>query len=91
MTRTIRKLLVATGAAALLGAGCLHSPVSQHFGEAYEDAMRAQVADPAAPRSDQGPEGLDAGTAEHVAEGYYRRQGGQESEAQLQPMLGVIR
>lgn len=72
MRSTILTLLVA---AALLASGCaLRSGVAEHWGEAYRETRAAQLANPEAPVTDEAPEGLDAITAELVAERYYKGQ-----------------
>lgn len=80
-------LLLAAG----LTGGCLHSRVEPRWGEAYRAAMAGQTADPAAPASAEGPEGIDAGTAERVADRYYEGQEIQETRRARGVVIGPSR
>lgn len=73
-----RMLLGGGCAALLLLSGCLHSPVERQWGEAYEALLAVQTMNPGAPR-DTVPMGLDAATAERVADRYYEGQELQET------------
>ncbi len=66
--------LLALVALALGSSGCLHSNVDAHWGEAYDNAVAVQTADPNAPHSADAPEGLDSLSAERVADRYYKAQ-----------------
>jgi type IV pilus biogenesis protein CpaD/CtpE len=74
-------LACSIAAAALLAGGCLTSRVDAEWGEAVQDDMAAQVADPDGSGSPEGPTGLNAVTAGEVAERYYRDQARQPTRA----------
>jgi len=86
--RTLRIILA--GGAGLLLSGCLHSAVDQRWGEAYHAALTRQQANPAAPTSQDGPEGVDAVTAELVSDRYYRGQESQETRRVEAVVIGEL-
>ena len=64
--------------------GCLHSPVDASWGQAHRGTLDAQLANPQAPDSLGGAEGIDAVSGEAVAQRYYegqRRQRSREAPA----------
>jgi hypothetical protein len=69
--RVIRIHLIAAGAAAVLAGTACHSPVSEHFGEAYLAAKAQQTANPAAGSEPADPNpGLDGTTVDRALEEY---------------------
>lgn len=71
MSSTVKFLCGAVTALAL--SGCAHSRVDASWGEGIGYTLTAQIGSPAM----HGPTGLDAPTAERVADRYYR---GQETQ-----------
>jgi hypothetical protein len=66
------KLLLAVSAASLLLGGCLSSNVDLHWGEAQNENLAVQLANPDASQIERpAPENLDPGTASRTAETYY--------------------
>jgi hypothetical protein len=63
--------------ASLVLGGCLHSPVEEEWGEAYEETLESQVAQPADAPTGEAPEGVDGVTAEAISERYYEGQSNQ--------------
>jgi len=93
-----RKPVLAILIAACLGAtACTHwifgndSKVSENWGIALDQTVQSQVADPEAPASLDGPEGIDASTAERVADRYYKGQEKQQTRRAHSVMIGGVR
>jgi type IV pilus biogenesis protein CpaD/CtpE len=91
-------LAILIAIAACLGAtACTHwifgneSVVDENWGDAVEHNVQAQVADPESPASLEGPEGIDASTAERVAERYYRGQETQQTRRARAVVIGGAR
>ena len=91
-----RKLLTLVSLAAAFGlTACAHSTtpyadgsqVNRAWGSATDVTRVDQTANPDAPTTDAGPEGLDASTGERVADRYYR---GQESQQTRRARAVVI-
>jgi hypothetical protein len=61
--------------------------VESRWGEAYDQDTQAQIAHPEGPASLEGPEGIDASTAERVAKRYYK---GQEAQGTRRARAVVI-
>jgi len=55
------------------------SHINDGWGAAHEMTAADQMANPEAPVTDAGPEGLDASTGERVAERYYKGQDTQQT------------
>ena len=55
------------------------SHLDDGWGSGVEMTNAAQLANPEAPVTDEGPEGLDASTGERVAERYYKGQDTQQT------------
>ncbi len=72
-------------------AACKHpqSAVGESFGDAYRQNRDAMIANPAAGAQD-GPEGLDPRSAEHVLENYSKGQKAQEHPRAKDGGTGVI-
>ena len=67
MGRVIRIHLIAAAAATLLASTACHSPVDEHFGEAYRSTLAQQTANPAAGNEPSDPNpGLDGTTVERT-------------------------
>lgn len=87
----IATLGIAVALPALVAAGCAtRSQVDEHWGEAYREAREAQLAYPDEWVTDVAPRGLDAFTAELVAERYYRGQRVQQSRQAPSVIIGEI-
>jgi len=80
-------------AVCLGGTACTHwlfgneSAVDESWGIALEENLQSQMAHPEGPASEAGPEGIDASTAERVAERYYK---GQETQQTRRARTVVI-
>jgi hypothetical protein len=95
---TYRKPLLAILIAACLGAtACTHwifgndSAVDESWGVAYERQLESQIAHPESPASLDGPEGIDASTAERVAKRYYKGQETQQTRRAPTVTIGEMR
>ena len=93
-----RKQVLAILIAACLGAtACTHwifgkdSAVAENWGIALDQTVQSQVADPEAPASLDGPEGIDASTAERVADRYYKGQEQQQTRRSRSVLIGGVR
>ena len=87
MGRVIRIHLIAAGAAALLAGTACHSPVSEHWGEAYAAAKSQQIANPAAGSQPADPNpGLDGTTVERALV-EARTPIGEKTETQAAPTI----
>ena len=93
-----RKSILAILIAACLGAtACTHwifgndSAVGENWGIAVEHNVQSQIADPEAPASLDGPEGIDASTAERVAKRYYKGQEAQQTRRAPAVVIGGVR
>lgn len=71
---------------ALAGA-CMHSRVDENWGRSFEAQLAWQTVDPDAPETREPVEGMDAETAQRVAERYYE---GQEQQQQRMVPLTLI-
>lgn len=90
-----RKSILAILIAASLGAtACTHwifgndSAVDENWGIALEQDLQSQTANPESPTSVDGPEGIDASTAERVAKRYYRGQETQQTRRARAVVIG---
>jgi hypothetical protein len=93
-----RKPVLAILIAACLGAtSCTHwifgkdSAVAENWGIALDQTVQSQTADPEAPASPNGPEGIDASTAERVADRYYKGQETQQTRRSTSVLIGGVR
>jgi hypothetical protein len=85
--RLIRSTLFAAGAAALLASTACHSPVSEHWGEAYHANQTQQIADPAAGTQPADPSpGLDGTTVDRVLS-EHRKPIGEKAEPRQQTTI----
>lgn len=95
---TLRTLLALGASCAFLAlSGCAftdpysdRSPLNDAWGRSHRAQIGEQVADPDAPHSDQGPEGLDASTGERVAKRYYRGQDSQRTRKAETVVIGNV-
>jgi hypothetical protein len=62
--------------------------VDLHWGEAYEGDTQAQIEHPEGWASLDGPEGIDASTAERVAKRYYKGQETQQTRRARAVVIG---
>jgi hypothetical protein len=62
--------------------------VELSWGEAYEQDTEAQIAHPEAPASLEGPDGIDASTADRVAKRYYKGQERQQTRRARAVVIG---
>lgn len=96
---TPRSLLISVASVAGLAlAGCAishpyaeNSRVNDAWGRAHAAQVGEQTADPTAPHSQDGPEGLDASTGERVAKRYYRGQDSQQTRKARAVFIGESR
>ena len=92
----LRRLLTLVSIAATLGlTGCVHntpfdadSAVNRAWGSATDVTRIDQVANPCAPTTALGPEGMDASTGERVADRYYKGQEAQQSRRARAVVIG---
>jgi len=93
-----RKTILAILTAACLGTtACTHwifgndSAVDESWGITYERNVQSQIAHPESPASVDGPEGIDASTAERVAKRYYKGQETQQTRRAPTVVIGEMR
>ena len=67
------------------------SVVDESWGIALEENLQSQTAHPEGPASETGPEGIDASTAERVAERYYKGQESQKTRRARTVVIGGAR
>jgi hypothetical protein len=65
--------------------------VDMRWGDAYERDTLDQIEHPEAPASVEGPEGIDASTAERVATRYYKGQETQQTRRARAVVIGGAR
>jgi len=95
---TLRNLLIlGASAAGLILSGCAitdpfqeDSRLNEGWGRAHRAQIGEQTADPQAPHSENGAEGLDASTAERVAKRYYRGQDSQKTRKAQAVIIGEL-
>ena len=92
-----RELVLAILIAACLGTtACTHwifangSAVDENWGITYEQNTQSQIAHPEGPASVEGPEGIDASTAERVAKRYYKGQETQQTRRARTVVIGEM-
>jgi hypothetical protein len=74
----------------LLGSGCVHSHVEEHWGESYRTAKAQQVENPEASDELRPVEGIGATTADHVTGNYHERQQEQSTDRDRTTLFDTI-
>jgi hypothetical protein len=84
-------------AVCLGGTACTHwlfgneSAIDESWGIALEENLQSQMAHPEGPASEDGPEGIDAATAERVAKRYFKGQETQQTRRARAVVIGEVR
>jgi len=89
MKRTTNPM-ISLAALLLLGGGCAHSHVDEHWGESYRTSRAQQVENPGASDELRPVLGIGATTADHVTDNYHERQREQSTDRDTRTLFDTI-